>query len=71
MIAGTCHCGKVRIVVPAAPDSVASCNCSLCRRTGALVAYYVPAEVRVEGDTASYLTGDRFIRASSRFNTST
>jgi hypothetical protein len=26
------------------------------------MAYYSPAEVRVEGETAAYLTGDRFIR---------
>ena len=45
-----------------APEWVASCNCSICRRTGALVAYYRPDEVRVDGETATYLTGDRFIR---------
>ena len=48
--------------MPRAPEWVASCNCSMCRRTGALVAYYPPAEVQVEGQTAAYLTGDRFIR---------
>lgn len=61
MISGSCHCGAVRIAVPHAPDSVASCNCSICRRTGALMAYYRPADVRVEGDTATYVTGDRLI----------
>ena len=59
---GSCHCGALRIAVPSAPEWVASCNCSICRRTGALVAYYPPAEVRVEGKTGTYLTGDRFIR---------
>ena len=61
-LTGSCHCAAVRIAVPRAPEWVASCNCSICRRTGALVAYYRPGEVRVEGDTATYLTGDRFIR---------
>jgi hypothetical protein len=61
-IEGSCHCGAVRIAVPRAPDWVGSCNCSICRRTGALVAYYRPDEVRVEGETATYVTGDRFIR---------
>jgi len=61
-VTGSCHCGAVRIAVPAAPEWVASCNCSICRRTGALVAYYRPRDVRVEGETAIYLTGDRFIR---------
>lgn len=62
MVTGSCHCGAVRIEVPSAPEWAASCNCSICRRTGALVAYYRPEEVRVEGETATYLTGDRFIR---------
>jgi len=61
-LSGSCHCGAVRIEVPSAPEWVASCNCSICRRTGALMAYYPPAEVRVEGEAATYLTGDRFIR---------
>ena len=61
-VTGSCHCGAVRIAVPGAPEWVASCNCSICRRTGSLVAYYRPAEVRVEGETATYVTGDRFIR---------
>ena len=61
-VSGSCHCGAVRIEVPGAPEWVASCNCSICRRTGALMAYYRPAEVRVEGETATYVTGDRFIR---------
>ena len=61
MITGSCHCRAVRIAVPRAPEWAASCNCSICRRTGALVAYYRPDEVRVDGETATYLTGDRFI----------
>jgi hypothetical protein len=61
-VQGSCHCGAVRIAVPRGPEWVGSCNCSLCRRTGALMAYYSPEEVRVDGETATYLTGDRFIR---------
>ena len=60
-VRGSCHCGAVRIAVPRAPEWVASCNCTICRRTGALMAYYRPDEVRVEGGTETYLTGDRFI----------
>jgi hypothetical protein len=61
-VTGSCHCGAVRIAVPRVPEWVASCNCSICRRTGALVAYYPTDEVRVEGKTETYVTGDRFIR---------
>jgi hypothetical protein len=64
-VEGSCHCGAVRIEVPTAPEWAASCNCSICRRTGALVSYYRPEEVRVEGETATYITGDRFIRFHS------
>lgn len=61
-LTGSCHCGAVRITVPRGPEWVASCNCSLCRRTGVLMAYYRPDEVRVEGELATYLTGDRYLR---------
>ena len=33
-LAGSCHCGSVRIEVPRGPDWVASCNCSLCTKLG-------------------------------------
>jgi hypothetical protein len=59
---GTCHCGAVRLTLPAAPDKATSCNCSLCRRTGALWAYYPLGTVTVEGhpaNTESYVWGDR------------
>jgi hypothetical protein len=36
MLNGTCHCGKVRIDVPACPDTLILCNCSICRRYGVL-----------------------------------
>jgi len=60
---GSCHCGAVRIEVPSAPEWVRSCNCSICRKLGWLVAYYPDdASVRVEGETATYVQGDRMIR---------
>ena len=44
---GGCHCGAVRFEV-LAPDAIEAkdCNCSICRRTGALLAYYSPRQVR-------------------------
>src|SRR5437763_11617539 len=60
-IEGSCHCGAVRLTVPEAPAWVASCNCSLCRRTGWLVAYYPDGVVAVEGETVAYVWGDRMI----------
>lgn len=59
---GSCHCGAVRIEVPAPPEWLGSCNCSICRRSGALMAYYPDdGGVRIEGETARYIWGDRMI----------
>lgn len=58
---GTCHCGRVTIEIAGAPTEVTSCNCSICRRLGTLWAYYVPPEVRVTGETATYRWGDKTI----------
>ncbi len=63
MIAATCHCGAVTVEVPKPPGAVEvkECNCSICRRTGAVLAYYSPREVRVSGATDTYMWGDRMI----------
>ena len=61
MVEGSCHCGAVRYRVATAPVEAKSCNCSLCRRYGALWAYYETAEVQVEGEgtaTVPYVQGD-------------
>jgi hypothetical protein len=65
LLAGACHCGAVRLVLPRRPRSLTACNCSICRRYGTLWAYYRGATVRVEhepGATAEYLWGDRRLR---------
>ena len=61
-ITGSCHCGAVRLEVPHAPEWVASCNCSICRKLGSLVAYYPDdGGVRITGETVPYIWGDRMI----------
>ena len=60
MRTGSCHCGAVTIEVPSAPDWVASCNCSSCRKLGSLVAYY-PDDGGVTVETVPYIWGDRMI----------
>lgn len=65
MLSGSCHCGAVRVTIPNAPAEVTNCNCSLCRRVGALWAYFGSNEVLVSGDpghTESYIQGDRMLR---------
>jgi hypothetical protein len=67
-VTGACHCGAVKITVPYAPGEnperpfVASCNCSFCRKSGSLVAYYPDdGSVWIEGETVAYIWGDRMI----------
>jgi hypothetical protein len=62
---GACHCGAVRLTLPVAPAKATSCNCSLCRRTGGIWAYYALGTVIVEGHpehTDAYVWGDRTLR---------
>lgn len=34
---GSCHCGRVRFEIEAGLDHVRVCDCSICRRRGALI----------------------------------
>ena len=64
MIESSCHCGAVKLEVELAPAQVTECNCSICRRYGALWAYYSPAQVRVIANdmaTDRYLWGSKSI----------
>ena len=63
MLEGSCHCGAVRLQVPAPPSELCLCNCSICRRYGALWAFYVGDDVRIEGreHLAGYVWGERTI----------
>ena len=47
MIEAKCHCGNVVLTTEKLPDTVTSCNCSICNRYGAIWAYYKPDEVTV------------------------
>jgi hypothetical protein len=40
MIESSCHCGVVKLEIQSAREEVNDCNCSICRRYGALWAYY-------------------------------
>lgn len=63
MIEASCHCGAVSLRIEEAPLTVTDCNCSSCRRTGTLWAYYRPAQVKIEGETDFYMWGDKSMRA--------
>src|SRR5262245_42564131 len=68
MIEASCHCGAVRLEIESAPEVVTDCACSICRRKGALWAYYSPKHVRIippSGATAIYMWGEHELESHS------
>ena len=68
MIEASCHCGAVRLEIDTPPDTVTDCACSICRRKGALWAYYSPRQVKIipaSGSTHVYMWGDKEIEFHS------
>ncbi len=58
MITGTCHCGNLHWAFDAVPDGATACNCTVCRRYGALWIYgHEDDDVRVQGETRAYVRG--------------
>lgn len=55
---GACHCGAISIVIAFDPEDACECNCSICRRTGALWTYGAPRNVRINGVGVGYVQGD-------------
>jgi len=55
---GSCHCGTIRVVMEDDPVDAGECNCSICRRTGALWTYRSPSQVEVTGVGTGYVQGD-------------
>jgi hypothetical protein len=59
MIRGSCHCGGVQWTFRGTPESATACNCTACRRYGALWAYDHEGEgIEVTGPTRAYVRGD-------------
>ena len=59
MIEGRCHCGAVGYQFDHQPSKATSCNCSVCRRLGALWIYAPVGKVTVTGRTVSYTRGEK------------
>ena len=62
---GSCHCGAVRLTLPATPEVATQCNCSLCRRIGGPWVYFEFGTVRIESQpdaTSGYVQGDKTLR---------
>lgn len=55
VLIGSCHCGAASWTLVGDPGPVTACNCTLCRRYGALWAYdYEGERVAVLGETRTY-----------------
>jgi hypothetical protein len=64
MLSVECHCGNIKLLVEDSPESLTSCNCSICHRLGALWAYFDLAEVGFsigEMSTNTYAWGEKTI----------
>jgi len=59
MITGSCLCGAVHWEMDGDIGPVTACNCTACRRYGALWAYdYMDERIRVSGETVAYVRGE-------------
>ena len=55
---GACHCGAARWRLDAVPESATACNCTVCRRYGALWAYgHEGEDIHVTGPATAYAPG--------------
>ncbi|MBD2841159.1 GFA family protein [Erythrobacter rubeus] len=54
----TCLCGAVEITLPERPTSVTFCDCSLCRKLGAVWSYFSKGAVAVTGPTRAFARSD-------------
>ena len=58
MIDGSCLCGAVSWTFAGQPDGATACNCTACRRYGALWAYDYESEgIQVTGETRPFVRG--------------
>lgn len=62
VLKGSCHCGSIKFVLNVVPDWLTSCNCSYCRRSGAVWAHATPSDISVDyqqSDVVRYAHGDK------------
>lgn len=61
MITATCHCGDITLQTSQKTATLTQCNCSICRRYGAMWAYYSRKSVSITakpGSLKPYHWGD-------------
>jgi hypothetical protein len=59
MLHGSCLCSSVQWRIQEVPESATVCNCTACRRYGAIWAYgHEGQDIQVSGATRAYVRGD-------------
>ena len=59
-IKGSCHCGSLSWEFLEPLEKVTACNCTLCRRYGALWAYgNLDHSIKISGETKGYSHGNK------------
>ena len=64
MMEAVCHCGAVRFELDGPAPWILDCNCSVCRRYGALWAYHRVVPFRLLSDPSAmfaYLWGNKWL----------
>ena len=63
MFKTSCHCGGIVLNADKAPETITSCNCSICHRIGALWGYYLDDQIEIKQVVAlqEYCWGDKTI----------
>lgn len=64
MFSASCHCGNISIEASRVPETLTSCNCSICRRYAVVWAYFKTAEVTIKikrEQPRAYFWGDEMI----------
>jgi hypothetical protein len=52
-IHGSCHCGALSFTSTVEPTQAMTCNCSICRRKGAVLHFVDPDDVQLTADPAA------------------
>jgi len=61
MFEAKCHCGNITLETKEIPETITSCNCSICHRIGALWGYFLEGNVEIKIKTTKniYMFGKK------------
>ncbi len=68
MYQGQCHCGSVQFTLTSTPKQLVDCNCSICRRLGAIWGHAKIENVNITAAsdaTSRYIQGDKTLAVNT------